>query len=212
MNAPATSFEAALDAAGQFVRAGEERSAALLLHTVAAEDRAWLLAQLHEDDRARLQGLVDELRTIGIPPAPELLQELAPGKAAPRAEHPAVASGLRHADADALASVLSAEPAELIARVIALGPWPWTGALLARLGAMHRQEVMERMAALPKEPGRVPCAFDLRLLELVEARLTQASPVRPATTAAARSGNGHWLSRWLGFARPAAGATAERLA
>lgn len=213
MNAPADSFLAALDAVANSADAGEARRAALLLHTVSTDDRAWLLERLDVSDRARLQGLVDELRAIGIPPAPELLEELGPTVVAGARGDAVVPSGLRHADPVALASVFAAEPAELIARVIAQGPWPWTGALLARMGASQRQQVLDRVAVLPTADGRAPSGLDARLLALVEARLAQRHAetlsTRPATAAADARSTGGWLQRWLKFARPAGTANRE---
>lgn len=214
MNAPANSFIAALDEAASSAEAGAARHAALLLHTVSDDDRAWLLSRMDGAERARLQGLVDELRTIGIPPAPELLDELGPIATVRSGAAPAGRGGLQHADAAALAGVLAAEPAELIARVIALGPWPWTGALLARLGALQRQQVMDRVAALARAPERAPSALDARLLGLVEARLAQArseappSSPRPGGASGHRSGN--WLRRWLAPARRVAASGESR--
>ena len=211
MNAPANSFITALDEAASSAEAGEMRRAALLLHTVSVDDRAWLLSQMDDAGRLRLQGLVDELRTIGIPPAPELLDELGPVVIArPRGDGAGAANpiGLQHADAAALASVLAAEPTELIARVITLGPWPWTGTLLARLGALQRQQVMERIAAMPPAQERASSALDARLLVLVEVRLAQAraeaAPPSPRTVGAGGYRPDNWLRRWLAPARPAA--------
>lgn len=214
MNAPADSFIAALDAVASSADAGEARRAALLLHTVSTDDRAWLLERLDVSDRARLQGLVDELRVIGIPPAPELLEELGPTVAAGARGGDAVGpSGLRHADPAALAGVFAAEPAELIARVIAQGPWPWTGALLARMGASQRQQVLDRVASLPTAAGRAPSGLDVRLLALVEARLArrhaETLSARPVATAADARKSAGWLQRWLKPARAAGTANRE---
>ena len=212
MNAPAESFMATLDAMTRAADAGEARRAALLLHTVSAEDRAWLLSQLDAAHRMRLQELVDELRSIGIPPAPELLDELGP--VGPRADDAPAQCGLRQADGAALAIILAAEPAELIARVISLGPWSWTGALLARLGALQRQQVMDHLTTLSQAAASEPSALDLRLLTLVEARLAQAldetAATRPAFSAAGGRTSGHRLWRWLGQARTTGAANGAR--
>jgi hypothetical protein len=214
VNAPAESFIAALDAVASSADAGEARRAALLLHTVSTDDRAWLLSRLEVSDRVRLQGLVDELRAIGIPPAPELLEELGPTVAAGVHGGDAVASsGLRHADPFALASLFAAEPAELIARVIAQGPWPWTGALLARMGASQRQQVLDRVTSLSAAAGRAPSVLDARLLALVEARLAQhhaeTMSARPVAAAADARKSGGWLRRWLSSSRVAGAANRE---
>ncbi len=210
MNAPANSFIAALDEAASAADAGESRRAALLLHTVSDDDRAWLLSQMDGAERARLQGLVDELRAIGIPPAPELLDELGPAVAARVRGDAGHRGGLQHADPVALAAVLAAEPSELIARVIAQGPWTWTGALLARLGALQRQQVMDSLAALPPAHERTASALDARLLAIVEVRLAQApagtaSPASGHGVAGGKAGAGNWLRRWLAPARAAGG-------
>ncbi|HEX7639614.1 MAG TPA: hypothetical protein VF457_14555, partial [Burkholderiaceae bacterium] len=172
MNAPVESFAAALRASPE---GSDARRAALLLHTVSAEDRGWLLAQLGEAQRARLQALVDELRAIGIPPAPELLRELAPAASIDGVAAADPAPDLKRADPAALAHVLAGEPAELVALLLSLGPWPWSGDLLARLGGARQRQVLDILAVIAPVPERPASSLDTRLLALVEARVTDAA-------------------------------------
>lgn len=52
------------------------RRVALALHALAAEDRNWLLQQLPAADRQGLDALLRELQELGLPPEPELIDEL----------------------------------------------------------------------------------------------------------------------------------------
>jgi hypothetical protein len=194
VNARVDSFAATLAAADAGAGEREIRRAALLLHTVADADRAWLLERLDDAARARLSALVDELRALGIPRSPELLDELGP----PARAQPA---GLHGADPALLARVLGPEPAALVARVVALGPWPWTGELLARLGAAQRRRVMDALdARLPAAPGAPTTALDARLLALLERRVADAAAegaVVPAEAGERAGMNGRPARWWL---------------
>lgn len=90
------------------------RRAALTLHGLGEADRGWLLAQLPPADRARLTGLLEELRGLGMPADPALLSGLAE-----RGPQPAAAR-LRAAPAKRMQAILAAEPARLAAAVLAI--------------------------------------------------------------------------------------------
>ena len=205
MNAPRESFQAALASAAS---RDESRHAALLLHTLAPADRHWLLEQLPADERRRLETLVAELGAIGIPPAPELLDDLAPARARPAAGGQAL-PGLARAAADDVAAALAGEPAELLARVMALGAWPWIDEVLARIPAPTRQQVVAARSRLGTPVDGARSALDKRLAELVEARVQAAALERAARQGIARpsmaSGSaiasgafGRWLAALVG--------------
>lgn len=182
MNAPRESFQATL---ASVASRDESRHAALLLHTLAPDDRHWLLERLPAGERRQLEALVAELGAIGIPLAPELLDDLAPARMRPAAGAHALA-GLARAAADDVAAVLSSEPAELVARVMGLGAWPWIDDVLARIPASMRQQVVAARSRMSAPAAGVFSALDKRLAELVEARLVVAAAERAARQPVAR--------------------------
>ena len=183
------------------------RRAALLLHTVSADDRDWLLAQLSTDERRLMEPLLTELRELDIPIDRELLADAAGGDAGE-------VGGLAGADPALVARVLAAEPLDLIARVFALGPWPWSGAVLAALSPVRREQLRDRLTSA-KRPAGPRSLLDARLLELVEARVQQSAQEAVSQprrmTAQPHPGQGvaivpGWMRRWLardGALRPA---------
>lgn len=152
---------------------GTTRQAALLLHAMPAQDRAWLLAQLAPAERSTVEGLLADLEGLRIPADRALLDE-ALAVAPPPAPMPAAAapernsaepersaavgvgddpdaaadrSALGKADPARLAGLLRSEPAQLVALLLSLGNWPWREALLQRIGAAKRIEVERRLGA-----------------------------------------------------------------
>lgn len=199
MNAPVESFAATL-AAAAVDGAPALRRAALMLHTLAPEDRAWLLERLPESRRASLVALTGELRQLDIPPAPELVDDLGAAGAKRVAAPVAAPAGLVSANAALVATVLAQEPAQLVARVVALGPWPWTGPMLALLGATQRRAVMDLLADNGARPASAATnKLDERLLELLEARVaslaTAAPRVHDSAPAPRRAAPAGWTAR-----------------
>jgi hypothetical protein len=187
MNAAADSFVTALAATGP---RPNSRRAALLLHTVSADDRSWLLAQLPLAERQVLESLIRELRKLGIPPAPELLAELgaaAPVDPAPAAMVTAFRDGcsgaLDKVDPALLARTLDGEPVGLIVRLIELGPWSWTGKMLSHLDVRQRQQVNDRLAAMPREASAVGSRspLDVQMLQSIADRVASMDRERPLT-------------------------------
>lgn len=132
------------------------RHAALHLHSLCPPDREWLLAQLEPARRKRLEVLLAELRTLGIPadiarpeqPAAPTTQDEAPPRAG--------AADLRlqqmsASDLDWLAVQLQEEPPQLAALVLAGRDWTWRGPLLERIGA-GRASCIALLAASPAAP------------------------------------------------------------
>lgn len=198
MNERLDTFAAALDA--NAARAVPRR-AALLLHTVSPEDRRWLLEQLPPVERAELESLVAELRAIGIPPAPELLEDLSAVTPMPASGRGAT-TGLDAADPDAVLAVIAGEPVEFVARLLAMSSWRWGSEVLARIPAPRRQQVQDALARRSPAVSDVTSTLDRRLADLVEARLPvagrPAAPVRGiAASRAAGSSAGGGLRRFL---------------
>ena len=201
MNAPRESFQAALTCAAS---RHEPRHAALLLHTLGLDDRQWLLDRLPADERARLVALVAELESIGIPPAPDLLDDLSPARVRPAGGR--ALPGLANATPEDVDAVLSSEPVDLVARVFALGAWPWIDDVLARIPAPRRQQVLEARRRLDAPTTGSRSVVDKRLLELVEARLASAAAdraarlqeVRPSVPRPAAGAPWRWLEPLFG--------------
>lgn len=101
-----------------------QRRAALTLHALAAPDRDWLLQQLPVADRSALQGLLAELRELGIPADAGVIRS-ALAESAPSA-------GSAQPNASALAHVLSREAESLRGTLLSLLPAGQRDAVLAR--------------------------------------------------------------------------------
>lgn len=125
--------------------------AALVVHAMSESDRHWVLAQLPPAQRTALQGLLAELRDLGIPADPELLRNVV-GNAKPAPSEPAwvdhaatqAHAPIRHASPVALVMLLAAEPPELVARLLAMQDWPWEQAVLEKLGDEQRRAIQAR--------------------------------------------------------------------
>jgi hypothetical protein len=186
------------------------KRAALLVHGMEVADREWLLGQLAPRDRGRMQGMLAELQTLGIPASRELLEGVV-AAAGPRDVVSVADAGATvetpHVVADedqvlttgrcsgaALARVLAHEPPELIAHLLDAQRWPWHGDLLARLDPAARADVEKALLRL-RRAGHAP-AHALRRAALagLAARLpvndSAVENVDPAPSRRAR------LSRW----------------
>lgn len=141
--------------------AAGSRQAALLLHGIGAADRAWLLGELAAGQRRLLETLLAELHALGLPPSPELIDELlspqppasrqpadainatdaavAAAVAAPSANDPLPLEAL---PAELVAAVLRLEPDALVTRLLGDAPAPWRQAVLRRLGAARRGRLL----------------------------------------------------------------------
>ena len=121
------------------------RAAALMLHGLDGQDRDWMLSQLPPDDRSRLAPLLAELAQIGISKdSARSHSRLASNRARNESVAPITPLGrLRRADANALFAVLDREPVAFVAACVRADEWPWRDALLARLDARRRAEVVD---------------------------------------------------------------------
>jgi hypothetical protein len=151
------------------------RRAALLLHAMAPADQAWLLASLSPVRRARLEDLLGELRSLGIPTDASLLQPAAETAATPPT--PSAVRRLERLTGDELAWLacrLQDEPPELTARLLAHRAWPWRAALLEHFDASWRQSV----SAAASQP-RLPLP-EAALCEALSHALAAEAPARQA--------------------------------
>ena len=168
------------------------RSAALLLHALATSDREWLLQKLEPRDRARLRSMLAELREMGIPADPAIVERTLGAMPFLVAESGHLASSaaerrperLSESDADqiarlysgtptALAEMLRNEPPRVIATLFLITDWPWRAAVMAYLGPSVRGRVETALVDLKKDLVSVQEATALRasLLKQVCARL-----------------------------------------
>ncbi|MCG2594951.1 hypothetical protein LZ009_19405 [Ramlibacter sp. XY19] len=119
------------------------RRAALHLHAMQPADRDWLLRNLAPQRRARLEVLLRELHTLGIPCDMELPHQ--EETTARREEGPSVTVAAERlalmpaGTVDWLAARLHAEPPEVTALLLSGRQWPWRQALLERLDGARRQ-------------------------------------------------------------------------
>jgi hypothetical protein len=157
------------------VVAPSSRRAALLVHAMAERDRAWLLAQLGPQERAQLEPLLAELRTLGIPADRALLEEAIAGAKPADSREPGTATAdaaapasLRRADPGELAAILRGEPAVLVAKLCRMAEWPWRDAVLRKLGSAARKQVELALGDLEAPPGE---AFQQHLVAALVRRL-----------------------------------------
>lgn len=170
----------------------QSRRAALLAHAMGSADRAWLLASLPPPHRHAMQGWLDELRELGIPPDATLLHDAIAAPVTTEPEEPR--ERLAKLDArqlQALAHVLKDEPAGLTARLLALRPWPWKDALVALLpaGRVQSAESVPAWQAVP--------ALEQALCDVLLRRLEMATPARGGDSLAKwRKLLVHFFLRW----------------
>ncbi len=153
------------------------RRAALLLHAMPAQDRSWALEQLPASQQTVLADLLKELQELGIPQDRGLIDQAVASMATPQASAPATLSRLDPAGVQALGLLLSREPALLVARLLACGPWAWEDELLAKLAPTQRRQVEKLRATLPVNPQAQ--ALKDTLIQKIEAHLFRAMQDAP---------------------------------
>ncbi|RQP26663.1 hypothetical protein [Piscinibacter terrae] len=171
------------------------RQAALLVHSLAAPDREWVLSRLDGAEQERLRGLLSELGELGIPQDRRLV-ESALAQPTPRvaaiATMPVDDDGLvRHAGAQAIAGVLHREPTAFVRKLIACGDWPWLEDVASRLG-IPSGSIAEGSAASP--------AFRRAAIGLLASRLREAGvaaqvPTRQLNTTTDPASPRPWMKR-----------------
>ena len=117
------------------------RKAAMLLHSMTASDRQWMLARIDPVQRPRVEALLAELAGLEFPVDADLVREslaAAETKATMPAPRPTDLSGW---SADEAARMLLPESDDLIALLLRAGNWTWAGALRARLGTERARAV-----------------------------------------------------------------------
>lgn len=133
------------------------RQAALLLHGVDPRERNLLLAELQPHERDSLQGLLEELRTLGLPRSPELVQQClsasAPQPPTPRASDLAGSQGLGSMSGRAVGLLVKDEPEEIAVCALRLMGARKRAQALRRFDVPRRRRI-QRSAATSSEVGR----------------------------------------------------------
>lgn len=161
------------------------RSAALLLHAMSATDRNWALSELAPQERSALTPLLRELQEMAVPADAGLIRQVLSNQAAID-QQPAARVTARDliaaASAQVVTAVLLREPTGLIRQVEALGPWPWSEALVTAL-RVQRGEALEPSASPIPAPKLPSSALEMALLTRLAAAIqdqTRATPAPPA--------------------------------
>ena len=191
----AADFAAQMKASDATVPAGERR-VALALHGMAAADRDWMLQQLGTERRAVIEGLLVELRELGVAaPAQSLVDEIegrsttGTGAAVPVPAREA----LRQLSAEVLHQVLRGEPDRLIEDVLRLCPFA-EQAELTRLLRGSGRRIDPPLADTKEAPTR---RTEL-LVDAVLRRARECPPVKPVPLpAVAAPAARNWLQRLL---------------
>ena len=125
--------------------------AALTLHAMAANDRAWVLGALPESQRALLQPLLMELDALGVPKEQALIADL-PEAAAVEAHGRPWLLNLDGEGVAALAVVLAGQPVQLTQALLAMHAWSWRAQLLETFGEEQRRAAL---VTVDKPPPRL---------------------------------------------------------
>lgn len=157
----------------------EARQAALLLHTLGAADREWVVAQLPPSQRAQALRLLKELGDLGMPGDAALVDDLR-GAASPSAAQGG--DGLAEARAVDVAAVLRNEPDALVARLLRQADWPWRAELLDLLGPSRRRR-LEELSASTRTAGGATGPLDMAVRESVASLVAAARGPRTARAA-----------------------------
>jgi len=159
------------------------RQAALLLHSLAADDREWMLGHVTAGQRAELRELLQELTVLGLQPDRAMLADTlhaldadasgttqAPAAAASGAAHTADTEWERVRDLpfESVTRVLLAEPDRLIASLLRLGPWPWQAQLFARMTTARQQNLQALLRETTDTPTPGAAMRQALLLGLIE--------------------------------------------
>ncbi len=167
------------------------RQSALLLHGLSEPDRQWILQHLGDEDRLLLGEYLAELKSLGIPGDPTLLD----GFRSPRPRDGR--DPLLGASVAQIRALLADEPVWLVRHVLALGDWPWRQDFLAALEPAQR----ERLMASRLVPMRGKAAECLRRQLAQRLARFEVDPVESRAIPPAARGFFHALQRaarqWL---------------
>jgi hypothetical protein len=161
------------------------REAALALHALEPDDRAWLIERLTPAEQRAVAPLLAELAELGIPADARLVDEALrhSARSATRSAQQRIAA----LQATQAAQLLHDEPAPFVAGLLGLAEWPWTREYIAGLDASAQRRLQDAMHDAPA------AAAPLRawLIEALAARIGgdaigAEDPVRLAWTGPTR--------------------------
>jgi hypothetical protein len=170
------------------------RKAALLVHALGDGDRAWLLGQLDPAERQRLQSLLGELGTLGIPEDPTLVDLTLARTPAPSAA-PAPSDDAEHVSMAAphrIAQALRPEPTAFVRKLLACEDWPWRDEVAAQLA-------LPALGSFDSTQALGAASFRRHATRLLAERLRQngaeTTPVHPTTKRPDTQRSGDWRRR-----------------
>ncbi|HRI55464.1 MAG TPA: hypothetical protein PK170_00035 [Anaerolineae bacterium] len=172
----------------------EGRKAALLLHSLSEQDRGWVLDRLAPSQKAEMEALLAELRSLQVPVQPDLVHTLVPD-VAPKAMP---LQGLAGVPAATVHDLLAGEPARLVALALQLGPASWSSDSRAR----HLRRGGE--ASHAELPGALAAALQEVLAQRVQAHQLQAAARLHTQGSLLTQGRQRWWARlWHSVRRSA---------
>ncbi|HEX7888057.1 MAG TPA: hypothetical protein VF522_01750 [Ramlibacter sp.] len=157
------------------------RRAALTIHALGEEDRAWMLAQLQPQQRAVLEPLLSELRDLGIQSDRRVLEQIESDSPSPVSATARLAR-LGRPQIQHLARLLEQEPPEVTRALLAAGDAAWRNSLLKALDPRFATRVRGLSSAVSNGP-----ALAAALLAVVEGRLNRQ---------AGGTARSSWWSAW----------------
>ena len=157
------------------------RKAALLLHSLPIHARDRIVAKLDRAQASLLEPLLDELRSLGIPPAlGEQLQGLAGSRTASGAatKSTTVRERVMQLSAADVATCLKSCAAVTAAQLLRADDWPWRQAALDQMTELRRAEVSRHMRA---GTGPLPPAVLTALCERLHSQAQEIGSSKPWT-------------------------------
>jgi flagellar motor switch protein FliG len=145
------------------------RRAALLLHALPATEQDKVLARLPQTHQLRLQALMQELHTLGIPKDPAWIDH---------AREPGWQGDIDRLSASSVMSVLSRQSLATAAYVLSSGHWSWKTQVLAEWPEENKAALLASMPVdLPDSPALVRFLLD-QLLRAVRSEIA-GQPTQP---------------------------------
>jgi len=123
------------------------REAALALHALGSDDRAWLIERLTPAQQRAVAPLLAELAELGIPADARLVDEALHQSA--RSNTSDAQQRIAALDAAQVAGLLRGEPASFVACVLGLAAWPWARGYVERLEATARRQLEDALHEAP---------------------------------------------------------------
>ena len=123
------------------------REAALALHALESDDRAWLFERLTPAQQRAVAPLLTELAELGIPADARLVDEALRHSA--RSTTRSAQQRIVALEASQAAQLLRGEPASFVACVLGLAAWPWMRAYVEGLDASAHRQLQDAMHDSP---------------------------------------------------------------